>query len=311
MKLETERIRLELEEQKRLEEEQRREQESPQAALEESRLEQERVEESRQESLRVEEHRRIALEEAGRVAQQKLIEEEKKREARRLEAESRQAEQLRSGKTDARTMELIMGLNKDLINSKREEETIGKGINGYPEIGCQISLLIHNNLLRYSGIILLVEGESITLKSVLSHGTEGRHLKFVPPQPEKEIVGDKKTVIQQMRFSKSDIKDLHVHNRPAAVLSHEAETAAKDLEIADLKRQLLISKINTSTPISTIAELPIGTECCICLDGPRTIVLLPCKHLCLCKKCYAKSAILTCPICATVVVDMMDIVPSG
>jgi len=262
VKLETERVRLELEEQERLEEEQRREQESLQAALEESRLEQERAEELRLESLRLEASRRVALEEAGRVAQQKLIDEEKKRESRRLEAESRRAEQLRSGQTDDRTMGLILGLNKDLINSKRAEETKGKGINDYPEIGCQISLLINNNLLRYSGIIHLVEGESITLKSVLSHGTEGRHLKHVPPQPEKEIVGDKKTIIQQMRFSKSDIKDLHVHNRPAAVLSYEAETAAKDLEIADLKRQLLISKINTSTPISTIAELPIGTECC-------------------------------------------------
>ena len=40
-------------------------------------------------------------------------------------------------------------------------------------------------------------------------------MKHNPPQPEKEIVGDIMTVIPQKRFSKSDIKDLHVHNRPA------------------------------------------------------------------------------------------------
>ena len=158
------------------------------------------------------------------------------------------------------------------------------------------------------------------MKSVLSHGTEGRHLKFVPPQPEKEIVGDKKTVIQQMRFSKSDIKDLHVHNRPAAVLSHEEETAALKLEmaaleIADLKRQLL-SKSSASPSTSTIAEtpdnsIPIGGECVICLDGPRTVVILPCMHLCLCRKCYSSSSVKKCPVCSIEVENTMNIVPTG
>ena len=82
------------------------------------------------------------------------------------------------------------------------------------------------------------------------------------------------------------------------------------LEIADLKRQLLLSKSVTSTPTSATAELPIGTECVICLDGPRTIALLPCKHLCLCKKCYS-SSVRKCPVCSIEVVDMMDIVPAG
>ena len=92
----------------------------------------------------------------------------------------------------------------------------------------------------------------------------------------------------------------------------DCDYKAKVPGMADLKRQLLPKgNTTTSTPTSTIADLPIGAECIICLDGPRTIVLLPCKHLCLCKKCYAKSAILTCPICATEVVDMMDIVPTG
>ena len=89
----------------------------------------------------------------------------------------------------------------------------------------------------------------------------------------------------------------------------EAETAALKSEMADLKRQLLF-KSTTSTPTSATAELPIGTECVICLDGPRTIVLLPCKHLCLCKNCY-NSGVRKCPFCSIEVVDMMDIVPTG
>ena len=227
---------------------------------------------------------------------------------------------------------MIKGSNKDLINSKIEEESPSDRIRNYPAIGSDISLLINDNRLRYSGILHLVEVGSITLKSVLSHGTEGRHSKLVPPQPKKEMIGDKKTVIQQMRFLQCDIKDLHVHNRPAVastssssvpppptrsdfdlekrkVLNAEAETAALKSEMADLKRQFL-SKGATPIPTYTTAELPIGTECVICLDGPRTIALLPCKHLCLCKNCY-NSSVTKCPVCAIEVVDMMDIVPTG
>ena len=41
------------------------------------------------------------------------------------------------------------------------------------------------------------------------------------------------------------------------------------------------------------------------------IVLLPCKHLCLCStcKCYSKDSTLECPICVGEVESMMDIFP--
>ena len=70
---------------------------------------------------------------------------------------------------------------------------------------------------------------------------------------------------------------------------------------------IMKSAISTAT---TELLLPIGTECVICLDGPRMIALLPCKHLCLCKKCY-NSSLKKCLACANEVVDIMDIVPTG
>jgi hypothetical protein len=36
-------------------------------------------------------------------------------------------------------------------------------------------------------------------------------------------------------------------------------------------------------------------QCCICLDEPKTIVLMPCKHMCMCEACAFVVDI--CPIC--------------
>ena len=41
-------------------------------------------------------------------------------------------------------------------------------------------------------------------------------------------------------------------------------------------------------------------SCCICLDGKKSVVLLPCKHLCLCEKCNT-SSLKNCPICRNVI----------
>ena len=40
-------------------------------------------------------------------------------------------------------------------------------------------------------------------------------------------------------------------------------------------------------------------ECVVCLDAVSTVVLLPCKHKCLCDKCYGvlKMQKVRCPLC--------------
>ncbi|CAK4067068.1 unnamed protein product [Aphanomyces euteiches] len=47
-------------------------------------------------------------------------------------------------------------------------------------------------------------------------------------------------------------------------------------------------------------------ECVVCLTGTKTVLLLPCKHLCLCQKC---SAMVTaeCPLCKTKIESKTDV----
>ncbi len=38
-------------------------------------------------------------------------------------------------------------------------------------------------------------------------------------------------------------------------------------------------------------------SCCICKDAPKTVLLLPCRHLCLCESCAGLPVVSTCPVC--------------
>ncbi len=37
--------------------------------------------------------------------------------------------------------------------------------------------------------------------------------------------------------------------------------------------------------------------CVACQDAPKDVVLLPCRHLCLCQACASHAALLNCPMC--------------
>jgi len=40
-----------------------------------------------------------------------------------------------------------------------------------------------------------------------------------------------------------------------------------------------------------------ATDCVICLSNKKTVLLLPCKHLCLCIDCSKNQSIIDCPLC--------------
>jgi hypothetical protein len=49
------------------------------------------------------------------------------------------------------------------------------------------------------------------------------------------------------------------------------------------------------------------TVCCICRDKSKTILLIPCRHLCLCDSCSQLEAISTCPICRSEISDRIRV----
>jgi hypothetical protein len=62
--------------------------------------------------------------------------------------------------------------------------------------------------------------------------------------------------------------------------------------------------VSTNTPSSSRTEHTTNDQsrmCCICLTSPKCVVLMPCKHLCVCESCFNGSdtghRLTDCPIC--------------
>lgn len=47
--------------------------------------------------------------------------------------------------------------------------------------------------------------------------------------------------------------------------------------------------------------------CCVCYDKPKSMLLLPCRHLCLCSDCSLLDAVRACPICRGRIQDRIEV----
>lgn len=62
-----------------------------------------------------------------------------------------------------------------------------------------------------------------------------------------------------------------------------------------------------SLVMNTRRQTERETLCCVCLEGEKTVLILPCKHLCLCKPCSRNKRIRTCPVCRTKIGRRMSV----
>mmetsp|Transcript_30999 Transcript_30999/g.92914 ORF Transcript_30999/g.92914 Transcript_30999/m.92914 type:complete len:487 (-) Transcript_30999:510-1970(-) len=71
----------------------------------------------------------------------------------------------------------------------------------------------------------------------------------------------------------------------------------------------------TPPPLVSAADVPGSTTqdpaeeyfCVICEEERKTVLLLPCKHLCLCRKCSKLDGLTDCPMCRGPIKDTMEV----
>lgn len=70
-------------------------------------------------------------------------------------------------------------------------------------------------------------------------------------------------------------------------------------------------ELSPETSISS-KDLPNSgmIECCVCMDEPRSVLLLPCRHVAVCRACLTRLSPCLCPICRSPVQESIDIVVS-
>ena len=93
------------------------------------------------------------------------------------------------------------------------------------------------------------------------------------------------------------------------------------------KREAEENKISTTTTVSGGTETDLNSyynaACVVCQDNEKSIVLLPCKHLCLCEECFrnyystttssstsssgGSTNNTTCPLCRSGITDILNV----
>ena len=60
-------------------------------------------------------------------------------------------------------------------------------------------------------------------------------------------------------------------------------------------------------PTSTLDDDDESKLCVICMEGKKDVLVMPCRHLCLCKACSSNTALTECPICRTAIVSTIAV----
>jgi hypothetical protein len=85
----------------------------------------------------------------------------------------------------------------------------------------------------------------------------------------------------------------HIHTAQVASLSKNTLKLISDTQFEHWgKRQ--------NNDKKTIIE-HTDNQCCICLTHLKNVVLMPCKHLCVCVNCSHHPSLTSCPLCKTVI----------
>jgi RING finger protein 26 len=51
-------------------------------------------------------------------------------------------------------------------------------------------------------------------------------------------------------------------------------------------------------------------SCCICKENPKSMLLLPCRHICLCEECgenFHNGRLENCPVCRQMIRDILRV----
>ena len=83
-------------------------------------------------------------------------------------------------------------------------------------------------------------------------------------------------------------------------------------ELTAIETKLLntVEKIRRQKEILLERKFSLQEEqscCVICTEESKTVLLLPCRHLCVCRKCSERSELMNCPLCRTYITEKIGV----
>ena len=110
------------------------------------------------------------------------------------------------------------------------------------------------------------------------------------------------------------VEDLRVHNEQLSESNDRLMAKSSVLrtmsmrDIDDLKSQLNSSLAALELRKEEIfAEEVVKKMCILCQEKEKSILLLPCKHMCICDTCSTNPRVILCPVCRTHIIEKLNI----
>ena len=89
---------------------------------------------------------------------------------------------------------------------------------------------------------------------------------------------------------------------------HSKSLADLDRIEATLKESLAaVTEAKTSLVQSQLSEAEEKRVCVVCQTDAKTVLLMPCRHMCLCKECSSRSEMTKCPLCRVAITEKIDV----
>jgi hypothetical protein len=95
-------------------------------------------------------------------------------------------------------------------------------------------------------------------------------------------------------------------NRQDATLQDTGEPATTSGAVAEEQEteEPLSSPPLSSPPLSSP---PLSSLCAVCLDEPKQVVFMPCRHMACCETCGLTDSVRSCVICRTVIAHKITV----
>jgi len=101
------------------------------------------------------------------------------------------------------------------------------------------------------------------------------------------------------------------------VLNSDGEEGEKDKMVVDAPPAAKVPHVPHVPIANPYANVPAGDVaaeaeaedrfCVVCMEQKKSVVVLPCKHLCLCKGCAKLDDMKVCPMCRCEITDTMEV----
>ncbi len=113
---------------------------------------------------------------------------------------------------------------------------------------------------------------------------------------------------EKLNKSAAEIRTLEIkeYHRRMEQIRAEERRLKYQREEQQRAKQMIPEEINA--PVQREDHEENETECIICMDARRNVVVLPCKHLMFCSLCTNKSSIgKPCPYCRTMIESVLNV----